>query len=392
MKREGAWCAVIGASEESVRAIRMAQERGYKVVALDGNPEAAGFEAADEAICIDIRSASAVVAALEPFGISFLLPVPMGRWLVTSGCVNDQLGLKGVGGAAVERCVDKYAFHNTLSGQGLRAGECVLLNRENPQPVPTAYPVVVKPRFGSGSRGVSLVEDAEELCGYLVDLPLDEDYLVETAAPGQEYGLDAAVVDNTLYVILLRQKMNTPPPARQCVGYYSVPASEEQLYQRVGAYMRQVVEAVGLNDCLLHADLMVDGSSVYAIEISPRPSGHSLSALFTPACTGIDPVQQFITLQEGGSWTFEPENIQRMLIRFFDFGECTVTRVPTEEQIASLGESVADYVCTIAPGDHLCAVTDGHSVMGRGYVLVRGKSKEELDGVAAKLFSLFERE
>ena len=60
---------VIGASTEAVHAIQIAKRQGYEVIALDGDPEAGGLQAADRAFCVDIRSPQAVYLLLEKEGI-----------------------------------------------------------------------------------------------------------------------------------------------------------------------------------------------------------------------------------------------------------------------------------------------------------------------------------
>lgn len=48
------------------------------------------------------------------------------------------------------------------------------------------YPVIVKPRTGSGSRGISLVESRHDLAG----LAASADLLVQEYLPGEEYSID----------------------------------------------------------------------------------------------------------------------------------------------------------------------------------------------------------
>ena len=48
------------------------------------------------------------------------------------------------------------------------------------------YPVIVKPRTGSGSRGISLVQSRQDLAG----LDASADFLVQEYLPGEEYSID----------------------------------------------------------------------------------------------------------------------------------------------------------------------------------------------------------
>lgn len=127
---------VIGASEESVYAISVAQKRGYRVTAFDGNPAAKGLVCADEAIVTDIRDVRQIVSRMKTRP-DFVLPVPIGRYLISAGALNDELGLKGISWQAADICTDKYKLHSRLSHDGLRAGSCFLIEAgQTPDVIP----------------------------------------------------------------------------------------------------------------------------------------------------------------------------------------------------------------------------------------------------------------
>ncbi|MBQ4284433.1 MAG: hypothetical protein IJB96_10970, partial [Lachnospira sp.] len=159
---------VIGASSESRYAIETAKKRGYKVVAFDGNPDAPGLSWADKGIVTDIRDANNILEHFNSWDMpapSFVLPVPIGRYLTSTGSVNDALGLKGISHKAANLCTDKYEFHCTLADAGLRNGYCMLIPAGDSADILSTdnipLPFILKPRFGSGSRGVYLVENVE---------------------------------------------------------------------------------------------------------------------------------------------------------------------------------------------------------------------------------------
>lgn len=394
--------AVIGASSESIYTIQKARELGLYVIALDGNPEAPGLKAADASFVVDIRDPEKVFEILDKNKPDVVLPVPIGRYLTTTGAVNDKYGLVGVSADAAEICTDKYEFHKVLNEKGLRNAELYLLPAGSEVPdaseLNDVYPVVVKPRFGSGSRGVEVFNTPAELEErFLKNQPYDEDYCIESCVPGPEYGVDGVFTEGKFTLILLRGKKNTPPPYRECVGYYSVRRTDDnkEFYDRVEHLMQKVGEAIGFKDTLIHADIIKDSNNnPFIIETSARPSGHNLHNLFTPMASGVDEVTEFIKYAVPAlkkSYSFEPQTAGNMVIRYFDFENVRVNKVPDEKELYKKYPLKA-WQCNLKKGMFLGKVTNGASIMGRGYYVLEAATHFELDGYCDDIKSEFELE
>lgn len=372
--------AVIGASEEALHTIEKAHEYGLAVDAFDGNPDAAGLKAADRACVVDISNEEETIRAVQASQPDFILTVPIGRYLTTIGAVNDALGLPGISRQTAVLCTDKYLFHELLAAKGLRSCYCCLSGNYGKEghEWEFRYPAILKPRFGSGSRGIHPVRDERELTEAMGRIQ-GEDYVLEECIEGEEYGLDAAVTDSGFHMILLRRKINTPLPARQAIGYFSVVPSEETgLYMQIESYMTKVLQVLGIGECLLHADIIYSETGPFAVELSARPSGHNLHNLFTPLATGIDMAEEYIRYRMGKAYCFCPDKTKKMLIHYFD-RQGTVTNVPSKEQLEALiGQKFTAYRCNLLAGDRLEAVTTGHSIMGRGYFVLEGSPEEKL--------------
>lgn len=386
--------AVIGAGNESLHTIHKARELGQGVIALDGNPRAVGLTAADKGIHVDIADEQQTVAVLRREKIDYLLTPPIGRVLTSVGAVNDALHLPGIGREAALLCTDKYLFHQRLHEKQLREGHCYLVGQEEGE---LAYPAILKPRYGSGSRSVFLLQDKKEMVQALTSVAAGgngaEEYVLEEAVPGMEYGVDGAVEGRQLSVILLRRKLLTPPPARQAVGYLSVTPEEESLLLRqVQEYLDRVSQTLGLRDCLFHADLMIQGDRIFVIELSARPSGHHLHDVFTPLVTGIDMAAEYIKCRIGRNFSYRPEKIRKMMIRYFDLTG-RVMNVPTENTVKEVLRKsrlrLSEWQCHICPGDLLYPVTAGHSLMGRGFFILEGYGEEELKAGGERILDLF---
>lgn len=366
--------AIIGASEESLHTIEKAHELGLEVVALDGNPDAAGLKVADIPVVVNISDEEATLDVIKKLGIDFNLTVPIGRYLTTIGYVNDALNLPGISRASAVLCTDKYAFHNILASNNLRHCHCYLVNKNNADSIADlelSYPAIMKPRFGSGSRAIYYLENKTSLQNALSEIA-DEDFVLEECMEGDEYGFDAAVIDGIFHLILLRKKDNTPLPARQAVAYYSV-NPEDSFHQDVYEYCKKIAGVLGFSECLMHGDIIRTPEGPFAVEVSARPSGHYLHNLFTPLCTGIDMAEEYIKHRLGMSCSFTPTETKNMMIHYFD-QEGIVSSVPSKIELETLAKNenatLVDFVCNLKPGDKLEAVSTGHSLMNRGYYII----------------------
>jgi carbamoyl-phosphate synthase large subunit len=95
---------------------------------------------------------------------------------------------------ALEVCLDKLALAERCAGQvPVPRTECL---DKVADPDSWTYPVIVKPRTGSGSRGISLVRSSQDL----TRLDASPDYLVQEYLPGVEYSIDV-LADVTGHVV-----------------------------------------------------------------------------------------------------------------------------------------------------------------------------------------------
>ncbi len=143
-----------------------------------------------------------------------------------------------------------------------------------------AFPLVVKPRWGTASIGIEFPQDCEELeLAYrLLRKKLKRTILSEVSAtdhqrsvliqeklPGQEYGLDIINDLNGRYVSTF---------AKRKIGMRSGETSqamtvEDDRLQRLGETIGRKLAHVGNLDC----DVFVTHESVYVLEMNPRFGG-----------------------------------------------------------------------------------------------------------------------
>ena len=99
-------------------------------------------------------------------------------------------------------------------------------------------------------------------------------------------------------------------------------------------------------------------------------------------------MEEFIKSALGKPFSYVPTHIEKMMIRFFDLQEGIVEKVPDKKDIEKL-DGILDYNCNITVGDSLKTVTDGASVMGRGYYLIKADTEKDLLDISSKVVNKF---
>ena len=182
----------------------------------------------------------------------------------------DGVALASPSLATLETCLDKLALarrcadvlpvpRTDLLGPGAAVGR--------------RYPVVVKPRRGAGSRGISFVESE----GELLSLGTDDSRLVQDLLPGDEYSVDVfADLGGTVVAAVPRSRLRVDSGVSVAGNTFH----DEELEQAA----RRVAAAIGLTT-VANVQLRRDRAGRAALlEVNPRFPG----AMPLTIAAGID--------------------------------------------------------------------------------------------------------
>lgn len=156
----------LAAGAHQLPLIRAAQARGFKVLAVDRNPQALGMHEADVAIELSTHDAPAILEALEQLSSSFelkgILHRTSGQALHTAASLGETLKLPGLTPAAARVSTEKSALRELCAQHGIpmpRGKKC-----RADQTVPLGLPLIVKPDFPTvGKLNVRRVECETQL-------------------------------------------------------------------------------------------------------------------------------------------------------------------------------------------------------------------------------------
>ncbi|HKE15147.1 MAG TPA: ATP-grasp domain-containing protein [Kofleriaceae bacterium] len=382
---------MIGAGTEQVPVIDVAHELDVEVIAVDGDPRAPGFAAADACYPLDLGDVAAIVDRARAHRCRFILPAPLGAFLVTVGAVNDALGFRGLSERAARNCTDKERAHRCLREACLPVADSASVSETTTSAVAAAaerlgYPVVVKPSRGSGSRGVFVARDRRELDAWLphhleerARLPAPQHTLVERHIAGRELGVDGAMIGAELHLVLVRDKELTPLPHRLGHGYLAPADIDGPTAAALEDALARAARAVGLRDCLLHADVIVDGSGgPHVIELAGRPSGFHIASRMIPAAIDVSPMREMIAHLLGDRPALAPRCRRGSVLRMLHAEAGTLRAVSGIEEAAAMPGVVACETY-LGRGDVIHPPVDGRTGFRCGYLLTAGADRAEAE-------------
>jgi biotin carboxylase len=287
----------VGAGRHQRRAIRQARERGLRVVAVDRNPEALGFEEADVGEAVDFTDVDAVLEVARRHGIDGALTVSADRAVPVVAAVTEALGLPSIGSQTAHVMTHKIAMRRRFAEHGVAQPEFAAVRtvREGKDALErVGLPAVLKPADSGGQRGIFYLETEDDLEAHLWaalnESPVQE-AIVESFHDGLELNGIAVARGGEVKLLTLSDRLR-PPGIGFGVGWIHVyPAS---IFGDVLAEAERVaahsVHALGLRDGIAFPQLLVSDDGVRVVETAARIPGGQMADLVRHA-VGVDLVE-----------------------------------------------------------------------------------------------------
>jgi biotin carboxylase len=199
----------------------------------------------------------------------------------------ERFGLPGNSARAVRRVRDKLAFRRLLEEHGFRCpGFHHLPSGEDPRKLlpELNFPVVVKARRLSGSRGVIRADGAEALVRAVnwvraIQSRADRDaeelgLVVEEFIPGREYALEGILERGQLTTLALFDKPDPlDGPYFEETLYVTPSRLRREIQDRIHLEVARICRFAGLNEGPVHAEMRVNEQGVWMLEVAARSIG-----------------------------------------------------------------------------------------------------------------------
>jgi len=296
---------VLGASHEHRIAITDLKNAGYRVIAVDGNPDSPAKDIVDGFVRASIYSPEEVLNNLTSYLIqadecvdgimAVACDAPM-----TVAYVASKLELPSIGLEAARLVSNKADMLEALDSY-VPIPQYIITNSafdvvDITHATNLVYPMIIKPLDNRGARGVFMVRNPDELQSlasrssqYCIK---DTRLMLQEYLDGPQLSVEGMMIDGDAYmpIVLDRNYADTKhllPNIIENGG--EMPSKYAHQYgYAITDTMTRAGRALGIYDGPIKGDLVIHDGTIYVIEIAGRMSGGFMGTLAAPWAIGVN--------------------------------------------------------------------------------------------------------
>ncbi len=300
---------VLAAGILQVPVIKKAKEKGYYVIAVDGDSNAIGLQYADKAICANITDEEIMLEIAREQHVDGVIHPCSEVSMNVMGRINDELGLAGITKEQAIRATNKHLMREAFEKGNAPSPKSILTDSAEDawEHLQNDFTTdgILKPSRNSGSRGIAKVvrdmNKADFINAYNIalDESRDKSVLIEQFIEGPEFSIEIIVWNGKVNVLTVTDKKTTGAPHFVELGHNQPSCYSKEDVETLKAAAVAGVKALGVNNCACHAEAKLMNAKAYLMEIGARLGGDFISTELTHLSTGIDMVAAAINVALG---------------------------------------------------------------------------------------------
>ena len=373
---------VFGCGELQQSIIGRAHKMGLFVVGIDPCADAFCKDDTDAFEVVGGQDFDGTCAVVEKYGIDAVVTAATDKPLVMMARISEKYSFPFFSVDTAKWSTDKFLMKERFELGGIPHARGRLISRVE-EADDLVYPVIVKPRDNSGSRGVKLCRNQEELRNSIIEALENsrlDTLLVEEYIEGLEYSIESLHYDGKSEVIQFTEKKTTDFPYNVELGHKQPAILTDEQKDAIREIVAKIGSALGFENCPSHTELKINDRGVFVIETSPRLGGDFITSTLVPLSTGINMEDQLLNIALREPVDTRAGRVEKAAgVEFFQFPEGVVQSINDSvianiknmpgvlfadltlkvgEKVPSITSSLkryGEYICTKNTYEDLCA-------------------------------------
>lgn len=304
---------LLGGSRYLRPVIKAAHELGYYVITCDYLPDNYAHRYSDEYHNISILDKEAVLELAKKLEVNGVMSFACDPGVITAAYVAEQLGLPTNPYKSVKILQNKALFRQFLTEHGFNVPKAKGYNEmaDALKEVDLfTWPVIVKPTDSAGSKGVTRVDNPEDLKNsieYALQFSHSNQFIVEEFIEkiGDSSDTDCFSVNGKLvFTSFDNQKFDSQARNPYTPAAYTWPSEMSKKNQRIlREELQRLIELLHLNTSIYNVETRegINGKP-YIMEVSPRGGGNRLAEILQYA-TGAELIKNAVRAAVGDELT-----------------------------------------------------------------------------------------
>jgi carbamoyl-phosphate synthase large subunit len=332
-----------------------------------------GIDPCEDATCKDCVDAFEVVggqdyegtcAVVEKYGVDAIVTAATDKPLVMMARIAEKYGFPFYSVETAQWSTDKFLMKERFELGGVPHAQGRLISKAE-EAEGLVFPVIVKPRDNSGSRGVKLCRNMEELRASMseaLEVSRLDTVLVEEFIEGQEYSIEslhyaANGQQPTAKVIQFTEKKTTEFPYNVELGHIQPANISEENKGKIREIISKIGKALHFENCPSHTELKINERGIFVIETSPRLGGDYITSTLTPLSTSVNLEDELLRMALGENIYPQPKFVQYSGVRFFSFEEGSIIKHAPVVNFIKSWPHVVDFSFNLKEGDMVNRIT-----------------------------------
>ena len=367
----------VGPLQESI--IARAKKSGLYTVGIDPCEDATCRDCVDAFEVVPGQDYEGHCAVIEKYGIDAIVTAATDKPLVMMARLAEKYGFPFYSVETAQWSTDKFQMKERFELGGVPHAQGRLISKAE-EAEGLVFPVIVKPRDNSGSRGVKLCRNKEELEASIneaLEVSKLDTVLVEEFIEGPEYSIEGLHHDGKSEVIQFTEKKTTEFPYNVELGHIQPANISEENQQKIREIVAKIGSALHFENCPSHTELKINERGIFVIETSPRLGGDYITSTLTPLSTDVNLEDELLKISLGVTVNPVPKAVQYSGVRFFSFEEGNVIKhVPNSEFVKSWPH-VVDFSFSLKEGEKVNRITS--SLNRYGHLTLTAGNREAIE-------------